>query len=95
MSDFRNKIKKTTVNATHEEDLVDDFRPLQQLNGRNVYSSFVTQKPSTQAPQTVQPINVVCQHSHDDTNNAISTSLSLFVIFISILTSGFMYGHKM
>ncbi|CAC5361125.1 CA [Mytilus coruscus] len=95
MNDFRNKIKKTTVNDTNEEDLVDDFRPLQQLNGRNVYSSFLTQKSSTQAPssQTVQSINVVCKHLHDDTNNAIITNLSLFLISISILTSGFTCGN--
>lgn len=88
MKAFRHKIKKTPVNDTHEENLIDDFRPLQQLNGRNVYSSFKIEKPATSAPPaTARPI-FICGQNHNNGGNFLSLSklLILFFILINVLT---------
>lgn len=88
MKSFRHKIKKTPVNDTHEENLIDDFRPLQQLNGRNVYSSFQIQKPATSAPPpTARPI-FICGQNHNNGGNVLVLSkvLILFFVLINALT---------
>lgn len=90
MSKFRQQIKKTTLNDTHDESLVDDFRPIQELNGRNVYSSFRlerTPEPSHPVPTAPRPI-VVCGNTHnhdDDTNSAGFNRLSLLFLVLCLI----------